>query len=103
MLILPLIPVEKQAVQPSGQDHNAEGGRKAQLEADGRGGKGIAQQNHQQRHAQTGKGVAVPAEQGRQQQCDLHDAGTNHRGRQPHHIHIEQQHADGNTAEQPPP
>ena len=89
-------------VQSPGQEHDTEGGRKTQLQTDRSGGKGIAKQDHQQRCAQTGKRVAVPFEKGRDQQKDLHDAGTHHRGRHAHHAHIEQQYPDGHAAEQPP-
>ena len=54
---------------------------------------------YHQRRAERGNRVAVTAEKRRGQQENLHDAGAHHRGREPHHAHIKEQHTDGHAAE----
>ena len=98
-----MIPAAQRLIEPRCQQHHAQRGGKAQLQADAPRRKGVGQQDDAQRRRQSGKAVAAPPEQRRSQQEYLHDAGPYHRWRQAHHHHIEQQRRYGHGAQRPPP
>ena len=88
---VPFPAVHQQAVQPWRQEQDARHGGKGQLQADGRGGKGICQQNQEQGRKQGRGAVAVPAANRRSQQKGQHDAGAQDGGAPPGEGRVERQ------------
>ena len=73
-----------------------------QLQADGRGGIGVLEQNQEQRRQQGRGAVALPLEEGRRQQQDQHHAGAHHRRAAPGKNRVKHQQADHAPRQQLP-
>ncbi len=93
------IPAGEALIEPPRQQHHAQRGGEAELQADAAHGIGVHQQDDCQCGGQAGQRVAAPAEQRRAQQKELHDAGTGHGGRQAGEQHIEHQHRRSHGAQ----